>query len=36
MMRSYIKMPDVNVGTLQNVEETEEYTRTITEKQKRI
>lgn len=29
-------MPDVNVGSLQNVEETEEYARTVTEKQKRV
>lgn len=35
-MRGYIKMPDVNVGSLQNVEETEEYARTVTEKQKRV
>ena len=35
-MKNYVKIPDVNVGTLQNVEETEEYAKTVTEKQKRV
>lgn len=35
-MSRYIKIPDVNVGSLQNIEESEEYAKTITEKQKRI
>jgi hypothetical protein len=35
-MKDYVKMPNVNVGALQNVEETEEYAKTVTEKQKRI
>jgi hypothetical protein len=35
-LKSYVKMPNVNVGSLQNVEETEEYAKTMTEKQKRV
>ncbi len=35
-MKNYVKMPDVNIGALQNIEENEEYTRTVTEKQKRV
>ena len=35
-MKNYVKIPDVNVGTLQNVEETEEFAKTVTEKQKRV
>jgi hypothetical protein len=35
-MKNYVKIPDVNIGTLQNVEETEEYAKTVTEKQKRV
>ena len=34
-MKNYVKIPDVNIGTLQNVEETEER-KTVTEKQKRV
>jgi hypothetical protein len=29
-------MPDINIGSLKNMEETEEYAKTVTEKQKRI
>ncbi len=35
-MKDYIKMPEVNIGSLKNMEETEEFAKTITEKQKRI
>jgi len=35
-MKNYVKIPDVNIGTLQNVEETEEFAKTVTEKQKRV
>ena len=35
-MKHYVKIPDVNIGTLQNVEETEEFAKTVTEKQKRV
>jgi hypothetical protein len=35
-MKNYVKIPNVNIGTLQNVEETEEYAKTVAEKQKRV
>ncbi len=35
-MRSYVKIPDANIGSLQNIEESEEYAKTVTEKQKRV
>jgi len=35
-MKNYVKIPDVNIGTLQNVEESEEFAKTVTEKQKRV
>ena len=35
-MKNYVKIPDVNVGSLQNVEETEEYAKTVAEKQKKV
>ncbi len=36
VMKNYVKIPDINIGSLQNIEESEEYAKTITEKQKRI
>jgi hypothetical protein len=35
-MRNYVKIPDNVAGTLKNVEENEEYAKTVPERQKKI
>jgi hypothetical protein len=33
---NYIKLPENNIGSLKNVEETEEFTKTVSEKHKKV
>lgn len=35
-MKDYVKLPETVVGSLKNVEETEEYAKTVSEKQKKV
>lgn len=35
-MNGYVKLPEESIGSLKNVEETEEFARTVPEKQKKV
>ncbi len=35
-MKDFVKIPENNAGTLKNVEENEEYAKTVPERQKKI
>jgi hypothetical protein len=35
-MKDYISIPEVNTGHMPSIEESEEYAKTVTEKQKKV
>ncbi len=35
-MSRFVKIPETNIGSLKNVEETESFTKTVTEKQEKV
>ena len=35
-MDGYVKLPETSIGSLKNIEETEEFSKTVTEKHKKV